>query len=359
MKDEIRIFDAENYERRSYNNFAKILKAKNDINGFDIPSLGLGRTISTLTYVIKDIIETKYYTTPLPLTEYVQINASGEGAYMKNITQLTQANLSASFKECTINPFSTGFHNDATADIALNEIQQRNNFYRQAYSISHEELESAGRALIPYNIIEGKERARATNWQLGIQDTMFLGLGDNRTFGLLNQPDVTIDTSLFPVALQNMTPEQLNEWVGTVLNSYGEANNYTYMPNRLFLPTPMYFALNKQVNPNFPLKNLRQIIEDAFSEATGDFKIIHAAYGMDLGTKGLGRAVLYNNNADNVVMHTPVNYTPMPLFPQNSLDMMSQAMGQYTGVWVKRPTTMLYMDVQAAANPAPQIEKAA
>lgn len=180
---------------------------------------------------------------------------------------------------------------------------------------------------------------------------MFIGLGDNRTYGLLNQPDVTVDTSLFPVALQNMTPEQLNTWVGTVLNAYGESNNYNFMPNRLFLPTPMYFALSKQMNPNFPLKNLRQTVEDAFAEVTGDFKIVHAAYGQDLGTKGLGRAVLYNNDDDNVVMHTPVKYTPLPLFPQNSLDMISQAMGQYTGVWVKRPTTMLYMDVQAASNP--------
>lgn len=344
----INMFDAEAYEKKSYENFKQVLRAS---NALDISTLGLGRAITTLTGVIRDVIETKYYTTPMPLTDYVKINASGEGAYMRDLVQLTQADLSASFKECTVNPFSTGIHNDPTADVALNSIQQRNNFYRQAYSLSHEELQSAGRALIPYNIAEGKERARARNWQLGIQDTMFIGLGDNRTFGLLNQPDVTVDTSLFPVSLQNMTPEQLNNWVGSVLNTFGETNNYTFMPNRLYLPTPMFLALSRQVNPNFPLKNLRETIEDAFSQVTGDFRIVHAAYGMDLGTQGLGRAVLYNNDADNVVMHTPVNYTPLPLFPQNSLDMISQAMGQFTGVWVKRPTTMLYMDVQAAANP--------
>lgn len=343
------IFDAEKYARGSYNNFKKVLTAKNDLN---ISTLGLNRAITTLTGVIKDVVEAKYYTTPMPLTDYVKFNASGEGAYMKNLVQLTEAGISASFKECTINPFSTGIHNDATADVALGKIQQSINFYRQSYSASHEEIEAAGRNLIPYNIIGGKEKVRARNWQLGIQDVMFIGLGDNRTFGLLNQPDVTVDTSLLPVALQNMTPEQLNTWVGTVLNAYGANNNYNFMPNRLFLPTPMYFALNKQMNPNFPLKNLRQTVEDAFAEVTGDFKIVHAAYGMDAGTKGLGRAVLYNNDADNVVMHTPVKYTPLPLFPQNSLDMISQAMGQYTGTWAKRPTTMLYMDVQAEANPS-------
>ena len=344
---EKQIFDAEAYERGTYNNFKQVMRAK---NALDVSTLGLGRAVTTLTGIIRDVIETKYYTTPAPLTDYVKINASGEGAYMKELVQLTEANLSASFKECVVNPYSTGFHNDATADVALDNIAQRNNFYRQSISLSHEEIESAGRALIPYNITDRKERSRYKNWQLGIQDTMFVGLNDNRTFGLLNQPDVTVDTSLFPVALQNMTPEQLNNWVGTVLNTFGESNNYTFMPNRLYLPTPMYLALGKQMNPNFPLKNLRQTVEDAFAEVTGDFKIVHAAYGMDMGTKGLGRAVLYNNNDDNVVMHTPVNYTPLPLFPVNSLDMMSQAMGQFTGVWVKRPTTMLYMDVQGTAN---------
>lgn len=349
MTQAFQLFDAANYEKQTYNNMSKVLKAS---NALDIPALGLGRAVTTLTRVIKDVIETKYYTVPQPLTEYVKINASGEGAYAKELFQYTEANASASFNECIINPFSTGFHNDPTADVALDGITQRINYYRQAYSISHEEMKIAGNNLVPYNIVEGKERSRAKNWQLGIQDTMFIGQNDNRTFGLLNQPDAVVDSTLFPVSLQNMTPEQLNNWVGTVLSAYGENNNYTFMPNRLYLPTQMYLALSRQINPNFPLKNLRQTIEDAFSEVTGDFKIVHANYGNDLGTKGLGRAVLYNNDAENLVMHTPVNYTPLPLFPTNSLDMMSQAMGQFTGVWLKRPTTMLYMDVQAAQNVA-------
>lgn len=342
------IFDAEKYEKQAYNAMCQSFKAR---NALDIPSLGLSRAVTTLTQIMKDIIEAKYYTVPMPLTEYVKIDASGEGAYKEELFQYTEAGISASFRECIVNPYSTGIHNDATADVALDGIKQRNNFYRQSYSISHEEMESAARNLIPYNIIEGKEKTRSRNWQLGIQDTMFLGLDDGRTFGLLNQPDVTIDTSLFPVALQNMTPEQLNEWVGTVFNAYGEENNYNFQPNRLFLPSKMYFALGKMTNPNFPLKNLRQVIQDAFTEVKEDFKVVHAAYGHDMGTKGLGRAVLYNNDEDNLIMHTPVTYTPFPLFPQNSLDLLSQAIGQFTGAWLKRPTTMLYMDVQAASNP--------
>lgn len=340
-------FDAASYEKQTYNNISKVLKAS---NALDVPALGLGRAVTTLTRVIRDVIEAKYYTVPMPLTDYVKINASGEGAYSKDVFQYTEAGISASFKECTINPFSTGIHNDPTADIALDAITQRINYYRQSYSISHEEMRIAGNNLVPYNIVEGKERTRARNWQLGIQDTMFLGLGDNRTFGLLNQPEAVVNTSLFPVRIENMTPEQLNTWVGTVLSAYGEGNNYNFMPNRLFLPTQMYLALSKQINPNFPLKNLRQTIEDAFSEVTGDFKIVHANYGNNLGTQGLGRAVLYNNDAENLVMHTPVNYTPLPLFPINSLDMISHAMGQYTGAWLKRPTTMLYMDVKKENN---------
>lgn len=116
MPENAMIFNADKYAKGTYANFQQVLKAK---NALDVSTLGLSRSVDTLTYLVKDVLEAKYYTTPLPLTDYIQINASGEGAYMKDITQYTEAGISASFEECTINPFSTGVHNDSTADVAL------------------------------------------------------------------------------------------------------------------------------------------------------------------------------------------------------------------------------------------------
>lgn len=102
-------FNAADYEKQTYNNVKQVLRAS---NALDVPALGLGRAITTLTRVIKDVVEAKYYTVPQPLTEYVKINASGEGAWSQDLFQYTEAGVSASFKECSINPFSTGIHNE-------------------------------------------------------------------------------------------------------------------------------------------------------------------------------------------------------------------------------------------------------
>ena len=46
-------------------------------------------------------------------------------------------------------------------------------------------------------------------------------------------------------------------------------------------------------------------------------------------------------------MYIPKDYTPHPLFAQGALDMISDAEGQFTGVWVKRPGAFLYAAEQA------------
>ena len=57
---------------------------------------------------------------------------------------------------------------------------------------------------------------------------------------------------------------------------------------------------------------------------------------------------MYNRDSDVLTMYIPKPYTPYPLYPVGSLDMISDAEMQFTGVWVKRPAEMLYMDVTAA-----------
>ena len=46
-------------------------------------------------------------------------------------------------------------------------------------------------------------------------------------------------------------------------------------------------------------------------------------------------------------MLTPKPYTPHPLYAVGALDMISDAEAQFTGVWLKRPTSMLYADEAA------------
>ncbi len=109
-------------------------------------------------------------------------------------------------------------------------------------------------------------------------------------------------------------------------------------------------SLGVPINPEFPIGTIREFLERAFIDAgaPADFKILHTVYNNTASSTGAGRHVLYNRDSDVLAMYIPKPYTPYPLYPVGSLDMISDAEMQFTGVWVKRPAEMLYMDVTAA-----------
>lgn len=340
MTDKTILFDAEQYAKQTY-------KAANAL--FDYPNAGVVQTVDTITDIVQGVIVTKYYELAgQTLSDFINIDASGRGAYAGEIFQFTSAYVGAPFKQCIINPASTGIHNDATADVAVDGISQRNNFYRQKYSISQEGLKMAAVNRVGFDLIEQKEKARKKNWDLGLQDILFLGLGDGRTFGLLNQPGVTINTSLIPAAINNMTVAQLKTFAGTALATAFAATNYTIMPNRWAMPTNEYLALGVPYGDTFGMPTVKDVLETAFKAAgaPSDFRIVHSLYNETAGSNGGARHVFYNTDPDNVIMHTPKPYTPHPLYAAGALDMISDAEGQFTGVWLKRPTSMLYVDEQ-------------
>lgn len=335
------LFNADKYAQDTF-------KAVNAL--FDYPTAGVVQTVDTITDIVQGVVETKYYELAgQKLTDFINIDASGRGAYMGTISQFVDAYVGAPFEQCIINPASTGIHNDATADIAVDMIQAKNNFYRQKYSVSNEELKMAAANRVGFDVIEQKEKARKKNWDLGLQRVLFNGLNDGRTYGLLNQTGVTVNTSLLPKATNAMTVAQLQAFAGGALAAAFANSNQTIMPNRWLMPTSEYLALGVPYGSTFGMPTIKEVLEKAFvtAGAPADFKIVHAKYCEGIGGQSKGRHVFYNTDTDNIIMHTPKPYTPHPLYAQGALDMVSDAEGQFTGVWVKRTGSVLYADVQA------------
>ena len=339
-----KLFNADAYASELEANISPVFKAS---NAFEIPTAGLVQTIDTITEIVSGVLEAKYYElsgqTP---SDFVSIDV-GRGAYMGNVIQYTSAFVGSPFEQCIINPASTGIHNDATADIVIDDISIKNNFYRQKYSISNEELRMAARNRVGFDIIEQKEKSRKKNWDLGIQNVLFNGLGDGVTKGLLNQTGVTTNTSLLPVAIESMNESQLKTLAGGLLATYFANANGAVMPNRWLMPTSTFMALGVPYGSTFGMPTVKDVLETAIKAAgaPADFKIVHAMYANDAAGAGLGRHALYNT--EDVVMYIPKAYTPHPLYAQGSLDMISDAEGQFTGVQVKRPGAFLYLDEQA------------
>lgn len=309
---------------------------------------GLEKTLSTLTQIVAGVQRQKFYTVDGALTDYVPMEL-GTGAYGQGLFQYTVAQVGDQFETGIVQP-GNGINKDANVDIVVDGITIKNNFWRMKYQATKELVEMARANAVNFSYIEEQETARLKTYQLGIQRVTFLGTKDGLNTGLLNNSDVTVNTSLLPAALGNLTVAQLFNFAATAVSTYWTNSNSTTFPNTLIIPTQDLGGIATPISQTYPVgETKRELIERAFKAAGApqDFKILHTAYNNDAGTAGTKRYVLYNRDPEVLKMYLPKPYTPYPLFPTGALDMISDAEAQFTGVWVKRPKEVLYIDVTA------------
>lgn len=339
----IGVYEAPKYKEMLRNNLMQAQRVNN--SGADVT--GLEATITTLTDIISGVVETKYYElNSQKLSDFCKIEV-GRGAYATELMQYASTFVGNNGKQGLINPTANGISKDANSSIQIGSLKMPNNFWRWNYTVTNELVNMAQKNTETFSIIEENEKARKKTWDLLLQDAWFNGLGDGRSYGLLNQPDVAVNTTLMTAELGNMTDAQFQTFLAKVAGEYNKVSNYAISFNRMLIPSEQYFALTQPYG-TFGLNRL-QVLEDAMKRIVGaDFKIVHAKYCTGASAQGgnKGRYVFYNDDADNVCAYLPVPYTPMPLFPQGSLDLISQAHGQFITPYVKRPTSMMYADCQ-------------
>lgn len=338
MNKEFGVLSAEEYK----NNF----RIYNAVAFANPANYGLEKSLTTLTQVVKDVLRQKFYTIKGALTDYVPMEL-GTGAYGQNLFQYTVAQVGDKFETGICQP-GNGINKDANVDIAIDGVTIRNNYWRMKYQATKELTEMFKANAVNFSYIEEQETARLKTYQLGIQKITFLGTSDGLNTGLLNNADVTINTSLLPAVLGSLSVAQLFTFAQTAVSTYWTNSNKTTFPNTLLMPTEDLGGIATPVSQTYPFgQTKKELIERAFKEAGApeDFKILHTAYNKTAGTGGTARYVLYNRDPEVLKMYLPKPYTPYPLFPTGALDMISDAEAQFTGVWVKRPKEVLYIDV--------------
>lgn len=311
---------------------------------------GFEQVITTTTQIVAGVVNTLYYELMgQKLSDFVKIEV-GTGAYSTNLTQFASAYIGSSFEQGIINPTASGINADANSNIKIGALSIPNNFWRMKYEIGQELVRMAARNAETFSIIEENEKARKKCWDLGLQKVTFLANNNNGVngYGLLKQPNVTVNTTLMTAELDAMTDAQFQTFLATVCGVYAANSNGTMMFNRMLIPQKAFLALQQPYGA-FGETRL-SVMERAFKGIVGDdFKIVHATYctGATAGGNATkGRYVFYNNNEDNLIMHLPKPYTPYPLFPQGALDMISDSEGQFATPYLKRRDSMLYADVQ-------------
>lgn len=313
-------------------------------------SAGFEQVITTTTQIVAGVVNKLYYELMgQKLSDFVKIEV-GTGAYASNLTQFASAYIGSPFEQGIINPTASGINADANSNIKIGMLSIPNNFWRMKYNIGQEAVRMAARNAETFSLIEENEKSRKKCWDLGLQKATFLAdnSGNVQGYGLLKQPNVTVDTSLMTAELDAMTDAQFQTFLAKVCGAYAANSNGTMMFDRMLIPQKAFLAL-QQPYGSYGETRL-SVMERAFKGVVGDgFKIVHATYCTGAtagGNASKGRYVFYNSNEDNLIMHLPKPYTPYPLFPQGALDMISDAEGQFATPYLKRVDSMLYADVQ-------------
>lgn len=313
-------------------------------------SLGYEVSITTLTTIMKQITEQKFF--EVAPAKYLPIRV-GEGAWSTQLTTYRSFDLAEEFETGIVN---TGGQNArlATADAGVDALNIKVYPWAKSIGWSIFDLEFAAKSG-NWDLVTAKERSRKKNWDLGIQRVMFLGAaGQNGStgscIGLLNQPGITVNTTVITQPISTMTPEELAAFCANVYEAYRGNCQRTAVPSHFIIPESDYNGLASQSSPTFPIKSKLQILRETFAEITqkGDFKILplsyaDAQYHTDVAAiAGKQVYTMLNYDEESLRADIPVDYTNTLANSLDNFSFQNVGYGQFTGVLAYRPLELLY-----------------
>lgn len=323
----------------------------NSNGNIDPSSEGFQYTIETLSYIRSKVVTQKFF--EVDVSAYVPIDV-GEGGWADEIVQNLTFMTGGSFFDGDVD-MQTGTGRVAGVDAALAPIRMPVlTWAKQAFWTVFEIMKAA--QANNWDVVSAKLESLKKNWDLGIQETAFLGHPSRTTVaGLLTDSAVTINTTLIDFSLSAMTYTQFTNFVAGVLAAYFTNSNSTVLPDTFVIPTNDYLGLGVPYTGTGGFVNVSKLeyLAKTFQTMTGNpnFKILPLAYAQAANNASRGvnknRYVLYRNNPDTLSMSIPVDFTMLEADTQNKINWGQPAYGQYSGVLINRKAEVLYLDQTA------------
>ena len=313
-----------------------------------IQNAGYEADITTLTTILKSVIEQKFF--KVAPADFMPVKV-GEGAWSRTLTTFRSFVLGDDFSTGIIGAGSNAAR-QAMADTQVDTINVVQVPWAKSIGWSIFDLQEASHSG-KWDLITSKEKARKTNWDLGIQKVAFLGLQDDLNVrGLLTQSDVAINTALLGANyLSGMTDAQFVTFCTAAYEAYRSNSKYTSEPTHFVIPEVDYNGLAAPFSATYPLKTKLQHLQEMFATLTmnPNFKIMKLAYGnraihkLAAGGSDVHKYAMYNYDEDSMNMNIGVNYTSTLANSFDSFQFQNTAYGMFTGLKAFRPNEMLYL----------------
>lgn len=319
-----------------------------DYNQQIINSLGFDIDVTTLTTIVKRIVDQKFF--EIAPAEYMPIRV-GEGSWSSQLLTYRSFNIADDFETGVVNTASSNGRL-ADADAAVDSVPVKVINWAKSIGWTLFDLQQALKAG-NWDMIAAKEKARKKNWDLGIQKMAFLGSANDSTVkGLLTQSDVTSNTALITEYIYGMTAAEFNTFCAGLYQAFRSNCNYSARPTHFIIPEIDFNGLATFPDATYPLKTKLQLLEEAMKTLTQNpnFKILPLSYADQtnnvglVATLGKNRYTLLNYDEDSVRMDIPVDYTATMANSINGFQFNNVGYGQFTGAKAYRPKEVLYFD---------------
>lgn len=310
-------------------------------------SLGYQYATYTTTVVLPEkVIGQTFYT--VPFAKFVPVEV-GLAAWMENIKINTGFRLAGNFFQ-GLSSLGQGGAQIARVDVGIAPVTVAIDTFMGGYDYTIPEINKA-LAADQWDVVSDKMLALKEMWDLGLQYTCFLGNPNDQTNfpGLLTNSNVTINTTVIPQLINQMSATQFSSFVASVIQAYFANTNSTMMPNTFVMPYTDWNGLMVPVSAQFPNISMMTYLLDAFRQATGhqDFQILPLAYcdtANNANLIGHYRYALYHKDPRSLRMFVPVPFQLNPAGTANNVQWEGIAMGQFTSPILIKPAEMLYFD---------------
>jgi hypothetical protein len=325
--------------KAKYNSKGQLLN-RNTLLNATVNDFGYDIAITTLTQVRQEIVEQVFY--EVAPAEYMPVDV-GTGAWMQELLTYATYATGDDFESGNLKVGSESKLPRVGAGITPITTPIVNWAKELEYSLM--DINQAAKSG-NWSLIQSLERARKMNWDLGIQKIAFLGsTGNTNIKGLLNLAGVNSNTSLITGPISSMNSTNFAALVAGLLGAYSTNSSKTALPDTFVIPLADYLGLAAPTNEDFTIVSKLDYLLTAFRKFIPNFKILGLAYGnADSNNLGLTRYALYKSTPDCLSMFIPVNYTTALVGSLNNFQFQGVGYGQYSGVQVFRPKTVLYLD---------------
>lgn len=300
----------------------------------------LGFYISQLAYVEPRIYATKYPN--INFQELIPVDSS--------IPEWADSVPYISYDAVTLGKF-IGANADDLPNVAMKAKKDNVpvGYAGNSFEYSLDELRKSQQLRMPIDVTLATAARRGAEEHM--QRVAYFGDAERNMYGLFNHPNVTSDaTSTLDWGAAGTTGKQILDEINGMIGDVWHQSTGVHVPNTMVLAAKRWTYLATTMATQYaPDKTLLEILQkqNLYTRMTGQDMTIVPRFQLDgAGASGKDRIVIYEKNADNLVMYVPMFWRPTAPQPRN-LKIKVPAEYKCSGTEFRYPMCAEYFDLAA------------